>query len=507
MKVLTNTDNKKGGGEMEKFDIYKDIAERTNGDIYIGVVGPVRTGKSTFIKKFMEHNVLPIIEDKFIKERANDELPQSSSGRMIMTTEPKFVPEEAIEIKLEDNLSFRVRLIDCVGYTVPGAVGYEDEEGPRMVSTPWYDHDIPFQEAAEVGTQKVINEHSTIGLVITTDGSFTEIPRHNFVMAEERVVNELKGIGKPFIILLNSSHPGSEETVDLAQKLTEKYDVPVVPVDCINLSKNDIDNILKKVLYEFPVKEFYINLPSWLNKLPDDHWLKQSYDETIRASVANVEKIRDIDEVVDLLADNENTQEVFLENINLGEGLATISVGLLDNLFYEIIKEFSGFEVSNDEDLLSLIQDLSHAKKQYDKVAQAMIDVQEKGYGIVTPDLTDMSFDEPELIKRGNQFGVKLKASAPSIHMIRADIQAEVSPVVGTEKQSEELIKFLQADFDENPNAIWNTEFLGRSLHDLVQEGISNKLYRMPENVQRKLRDTIEKIVNEGSGGLLCIIL
>ncbi|WP_041606437.1 stage IV sporulation protein A [Halothermothrix orenii] len=492
---------------MEKFDIYKDIAERTNGDIYIGVVGPVRTGKSTFIKKFMEHNVLPIIEDKFIKERANDELPQSSSGRMIMTTEPKFVPEEAIEIKLEDNLSFRVRLIDCVGYTVPGAVGYEDEEGPRMVSTPWYDHDIPFQEAAEVGTQKVINEHSTIGLVITTDGSFTEIPRHNFVMAEERVVNELKGIGKPFIILLNSSHPGSEETVDLAQKLTEKYDVPVVPVDCINLSKNDIDNILKKVLYEFPVKEFYINLPSWLNKLPDDHWLKQSYDETIRASVANVEKIRDIDEVVDLLADNENTQEVFLENINLGEGLATISVGLLDNLFYEIIKEFSGFEVSNDEDLLSLIQDLSHAKKQYDKVAQAMIDVQEKGYGIVTPDLTDMSFDEPELIKRGNQFGVKLKASAPSIHMIRADIQAEVSPVVGTEKQSEELIKFLQADFDENPNAIWNTEFLGRSLHDLVQEGISNKLYRMPENVQRKLRDTIEKIVNEGSGGLLCIIL
>ncbi|ACL69811.1 Sporulation stage IV protein A [Halothermothrix orenii H 168] len=504
---MTNTDNKKGGGEMEKFDIYKDIAERTNGDIYIGVVGPVRTGKSTFIKKFMEHNVLPIIEDKFIKERANDELPQSSSGRMIMTTEPKFVPEEAIEIKLEDNLSFRVRLIDCVGYTVPGAVGYEDEEGPRMVSTPWYDHDIPFQEAAEVGTQKVINEHSTIGLVITTDGSFTEIPRHNFVMAEERVVNELKGIGKPFIILLNSSHPGSEETVDLAQKLTEKYDVPVVPVDCINLSKNDIDNILKKVLYEFPVKEFYINLPSWLNKLPDDHWLKQSYDETIRASVANVEKIRDIDEVVDLLADNENTQEVFLENINLGEGLATISVGLLDNLFYEIIKEFSGFEVSNDEDLLSLIQDLSHAKKQYDKVAQAMIDVQEKGYGIVTPDLTDMSFDEPELIKRGNQFGVKLKASAPSIHMIRADIQAEVSPVVGTEKQSEELIKFLQADFDENPNAIWNTEFLGRSLHDLVQEGISNKLYRMPENVQRKLRDTIEKIVNEGSGGLLCIIL
>lgn len=492
---------------MEEFNIYKDIAERTNGDIYIGVVGPVRTGKSTFIKRFMEHYVLPMIEDKHIKERANDELPQSSAGRMIMTTEPKFVPEEAIKISLDNNINFKVRMIDCVGYSVPGAEGYEDDEGPRMVSTPWYDHDIPFQEAAEVGTHKVINEHSTIGLVVTTDGSFSEIPRHNFVMAEERVINELKEIGKPFIIVLNSANPNNEETIHLGEKLSEKYDVPVIPVDCLHLKKGDIDRILRKVLYEFPVKEFYINLPVWLNQLSEEHWLRKSYDEAIRTSVRSVEKIRDIDDVIDQLADHEYTQEVFLENIDLGEGLARITIGLLDNLYYQIIEEITGFKVNDEQDLLGLIQDLSFAKKEYDRVSQALIDVQEKGYGIVTPSLADMSFDEPELIKRGNQFGVKLKAKAPSIHLIRADIQAEVSPVVGTEKQSEELIMFLQKDYEEHPEEIWDTEFLGRSLHDIMKEGISNKLYRMPESVQRKIKDTIEKIVNEGSGGLICIIL
>lgn len=498
---------KKGGKKVGEYDIYKDIAERTNGDIYIGVVGPVRTGKSTFIKKFMEHHVIPMIDDKFIKERSKDELPQSSAGRMIMTTEPKFVPEEAINITLDDNMSFKVRMIDCVGYTVPGAQGYEDEDGPRMVSTPWYDHEIPFQEAAEVGTQKVITDHSTIGLVITTDGSFNEIPRDNFVMAEERVINELREIGKPFIVALNSAHPNLEETQKLGEKLSEKYNVPVIPVDCLHLKKSDIDNILRNVLYEFPIKEFYINLPRWMHKLPEDHWLNKSYDETIRKSIEDAEKIRDIEKVVDLLAENEYTQEVFLENIKLGEGLATVSIGLLDDLFYQILEELSGFEVKDEEDLIGLIQDLAFAKKEYDKVAKALQDVEEKGYGIVTPSLEEMSFDEPELIKRGNQFGVKLKATSPSIHMIRANIYAEVSPVVGTEKQSEELIMYLQKDFDEDPGAIWNTEFLGRSVHDLVKEGISNKLFRMPESAQRKLRDTIEKIVNEGSGGLLCIIL
>ncbi|MEJ6950590.1 stage IV sporulation protein A [Natronospora cellulosivora (SeqCode)] len=492
---------------MEQFDLYKDITERTNGDIYIGVVGPVRTGKSTFVKKFMKHHVLPMINDKFILERANDELPQSSTGRMIMTTEPKFVPEEAVNISLDNSLNFNVRMIDCVGYTVPGAQGYEDNNGPRMVSTPWYTHDIPFQEAAEVGTQKVITEHSTIGLVITTDGSFTDIPRHNFVMAEERVVQELKEIGKPFIMVLNSTNPNSEETINLSEKLSEKYRVPVIPVDCLNISKANIDNILRNILYEFPIKEMYIDLPLWLNELPTDNWLRKSFDNSIKLSVEKVEKIRDIEEVVNLLADNENAQEVYLENIDLGLGVAKISIGVLESLYYDIVEEISGFKIANKFELLTLVKDLSVAKNKYDRVAKALADVEERGYGIVTPSLTDMIFDEPEIIKRGNQFGVKLKANAPSIHMVRADINAEVSPVVGTEKQSEELIVFLQKDYEDNPEGIWDTEFLGRSLHDIMKEGISNKLYRMPDATQRKIKDTIEKIVNEGSGGLICIIL
>lgn len=492
---------------MEQFDLYRDISERTNGDVYIGVVGPVRTGKSTFIKKFMEQYVLPLINDKYIKERSKDELPQSASGKTIMTTEPKFVPEEAIRVELGENINFKVRMIDCVGYTVPGAQGYEDENGPRMVSTPWYSHDIPFQEAAELGTQKVIREHSTIGLVITTDGSFSEIPRHNFVMAEERVINELREIGKPFIVILNSAKPNETKTVQLAEKLSEKYTVPVLPVDCLNLQKTDIETILQSILYEFPIREIYIDLPSWVKGLPEESKIRKSFDESVLTSVDEAEKIRDIEKIVDLLADNEFVREVYLESIDLGEGIAKISIGVLENLFYQTLEEISGFSIKNDFDLLSLIKDLSIAKKEYDRIADALADVREKGYGIVTPSLEDMVFDEPEIIKRGNQFGVKLKANAPSIHMIRADINAEVSPVVGTEKQSEELIAFLQKDFEDNPEDIWETEFLGRSLHDIMKEGISNKLYRMPESAQHKIKDTIEKIVNEGSGGLICIIL
>ncbi|MFW5985302.1 MAG: stage IV sporulation protein A, partial [Halanaerobiaceae bacterium] len=488
---------------MEEYDIYSDIALRTNGDIYIGVVGPVRSGKSTFVKQFMDQLVLPMIDDKFIKERTQDELPQSSAGKMIMTTEPKFVPEEAINISVDNNISFNVRLIDCVGYTVPGATGYEDEDSPRMVSTPWFDREIPFQEAAEVGTKKVINEHSTIGLVVTTDGSFTGIPRHNFVMAEERIIDELKQIGKPFVVTLNSKNPNSKKTKKLQEKLSEKYEVPIMIIDGLNLKKNDIHNILKQVLYEFPIKEFYIDLPQWMNNLNQDHWLKSNYHETIQKSVEKVNKIRDVDQAVEILADNEYTQEVYLESVNPGEGLAKIQIGLPDRLFYDVIEEFSGFEIVDEGELLELIKELSYAQKEYDRLAEALEQVEEQGYGIVTPSLVDMSFDEPELIQRGNQFGVKLKASAPSIHMIRADINAEVSPVVGTEKKSEEIIQFLEKDFDENPAAIWETEFLGRSLHDLIQEGISNKLYRMPKSAQVKLKDTVEKIVNDGSGGLI----
>ncbi len=492
---------------MEEFNIYRDIAERTNGDIYIGVVGPVRTGKSTFIKQFMENMVIPMIDDKFVTERAKDELPQSSGGKMIMTTEPKFVPEEAVKITLEDNISFDVRLIDCVGYTVPGAIGYEDEDGPRMVTTPWYEHEIPFQEAAELGTQKVIKDHSTIGLVVTTDGSFGDIQRHNFVMAEERVIDELKIINKPFIIILNSVHPESEETQKLSKKLSEKYQVPVETVDCLHLKRSDIYNIMKKILYEFPVKELYIDLPNWINYLEQEHWLRASYDNCIRDVIKSVEKIRDVYTMIDMLADNEYTQEVYLKEVNLGEGLARIDIDVQDKLFYDIVEEVSNYSVGDQGDILKLITDLSEAKVKYDKVARALSDVEERGYGIVTPELSDMTFAAPEIIKQGNQFGVKLKASAPSIHMIRADINARVSPVVGTEKKSEEIITFLQEDFDKNPEGIWETEFLGRSLNELVQESISNKLYRMPASAQEKLKNTVEKIVNEGSGGLICIIL
>lgn len=492
---------------MADFNIYQDIAERTNGDIYIGVVGPVRTGKSTFIKRFMEKLVLPMIDDKFIKERTKDELPQSSGGKMIMTTEPKFVPEEAIKLSFEDNALFKVRMIDCVGYTVPGAVGYEDEDGLRMVSTPWFEREIPFQEAAEIGTQKVIEEHSTIGLVVTTDGSFSDMPRHNFVMAEERVIEELKEIGKPYIIALNSNHPEAEETVELAEKLSKKYNVPVIPIDCLHLKKDDIYKILKKVLFEFPVREFYIELPGWVNSLDSDHWLRDEYDQIVRNTFTDIEKIRDIDLAIQRFDEDDNSEKTLLEKIDLGEGLAVISINLSEKLYFNIIEELSGYPVTGQKELMKLISDLSTAKHEYDKVEQALEDVRKTGYGIVKPGLIDMSFDEPELIKRGNQSGVKLKASAPSIHMIRADIHTEVSPVVGTEKQSVELITFLQEDFEKDPESIWETDFLGRSLHNIVQEGISQKLYRMPESAQIKIRDTIEKIVNEGSGGLICIIL
>ncbi|MGM0410502.1 MAG: stage IV sporulation protein A [Bacillota bacterium] len=492
---------------MTEFNIYKDIAERTNGDIYIGVVGPVRTGKSTFIKQFMDKLVMPMLEDKYIKKRTKDELPQSSGGKMIMTTEPKFVPEEAIKLTFDDNASFKVRMIDCVGYSVDGALGYKDEDGIRMVSTPWFNKEIPFQKAAEIGTKKVIAEHSTIGLVVTTDGSFSEIPRENFVDAEKRVIKELDDIGKPYIIALNSIHPENENTIKLSQKLSEKYDVPVIPIDCLHLSNDDIYKILKKVLYEFPIKEIYIDFPSWLESLEKNHWLRNEYEELIKKSINSVNTIRDVNAFLDRLVENENSKEVLLRKVDLGEGLANVEIKLIQKLYFDIIEEVSGFNITNQKELMKLISELSEAKKEYDQVEEALNEVKKTGYGIVRPTLKDMSFDEPELIKKGNQSGVKLKASAPSIHMIRADIHTEVSPVVGTEKQSVELITFLQEDFENNPDSIWETDFLGRSLHNIVQEGISQKLFRMPESAQVKIRDTIEKIVNEGSGGLICIIL
>lgn len=492
---------------MKEFDIYQDIALRTGGDIYLGVVGPVRTGKSTFIKSFMQLLVLPNIQEEYQMERTLDELPQSGDGRTITTTEPKFVPNEAIQIELDDRLTFRVRLVDCVGYHVPGALGYEEEDGPRMVNTPWFEKAIPFQEASELGTRKVIKDHSTIGLVVITDGSITEIPRENYLEAEERVIRELQELGKPFLILLNTTEPLAQETKGLACRLTQEYGVPVIPLNCAHLNRDDITLLLQEILYEFPVQEIHINLPQWMEELAGDHWLSLECNGIIDESFSQAKKLRDIESSLTNLEAYQRLQRVELLELNLGEGRAAVKVSIEEGLFFQVLEEMTGYEIRGDHQLFRLIQELSFAKKEYERMAQALFDVQEKGYGIVLPHLEDLTFEEPQLIKRGHQFGVKLKASAPSIHLIKADIATEVSPVVGTEKQCEDLIDFLQDAFEENPNAIWNSDFLGRSLHDLVRDGIRNKLNRMPENAQLKIQDTLQKIVNEGSGGLICIIL
>ncbi|MDO7786497.1 stage IV sporulation protein A [Desulforamulus aquiferis] len=492
---------------MEKLDIFRDIAERTGGDIYLGVVGGVRTGKSTFIKRFMELMVIPNIKNVYDKERAKDELPQSGAGRTIMTTEPKFVPNEAIEISVNPTIKLRVRLVDCVGYRVSGALGYEEEEGPRMVTTPWYEEPIPFQEAAEIGTRKVISEHSTIGVVVTTDGSVTDISRDSYVDAEERVVEELKDINKPFIMILNSTRPSDSETLELAGELEEKYDVPVLPVDCAELKQQDILKILEQVLFEFPVNEVNISLPMWIEELDSKHWLRQNFEDAVRDTVRHVRRLRDIESAVTSLDGYDFVHQVNLKQLDMGTGSASIDMVARAELFYRVLAEETGFEIEGDHHLFRLMKDLAVAKREYDKVSTALTEVRESGYGVVTPRLDEMNLEEPELIRQGNRFGVKLKASAPSLHVIRADITTEITPIIGTEKQCEELVQYMLAGFDENPQKIWESEIFGKTLHDLVREGIQNKLHRMPENAQVKLQETLQRIVNEGSGGLICIII
>ncbi len=491
---------------MEKFDLFRDIAERTGGDIYIGVVGPVRTGKSTFIKRFMETMVLPNITDQYDKERAKDELPQSAAGKTIMTTEPKFIPNEAVQINVSENVNVRVRVVDCVGYTVEGALGYEEEDGPRMVLTPWFENEIPFQEAAEVGTRKVIAEHSTIGLVVTTDGSVTDLPRDKYVPAEERVVNELKELQKPFLVILNTNRPTTKETRELVAKLENSYDVPVIPVDCAQLNHDDIYAILQEVLYEFPVKEVNIGLPKWVEELEIDHWLRQKFDGAVREVVQYVRRLRDIDRAIDDLSGYDFVADVILHDMDLGNGIAVIEITSRQDLFYQVLEELTGFTISGEHHLLRLMQDLSLAKREYDKMADALDQVQQTGYGIVPPQIDEMVLEEPEIIRTGNRFGVRLRATAPSLHIIKTDVQAEISPILGTEKQSEELIQYLMREFEGEPEKIWRTNLFGKSLNSLVREGIQNKLSGMPENAQIKLRDTLQKVVNEGSGGLICII-
>ncbi|HEY5561157.1 MAG TPA: stage IV sporulation protein A [Clostridiaceae bacterium] len=492
---------------MEEYDIYNDIAERTQGDIYVGVVGPVRTGKSTFIKRFMDLMVIPNIENAYKKQRAKDELPQSGSGKSIHTMEPKFVPNEAVEIKLGEGTKFKVRMVDCVGYIVKGAIGYNEGDTPKMVTTPWYDHEIPFEEAAELGTKKVINEHSTIGLLVTTDGSITDISREEYIEAEERVVNELKSINKPFIMVLNSTNIYDPKTVALRKELEDKYDVPVQAMDVINMKEADISNVFSRVLKEFPIKEININMPTWIEKLDGKHWLKINFINIVKDLCVNIFKVRDIKKALDFQGDVDFLGYSDLKELNMGEGTAQIDLGPKPELFYRVLSEVCGYEIDGENTLLNTMENLSIAKKDYDKVSNALREVRETGYGLVAPELSEMILEEPEIIKQGNRYGVKLKASAPSLHFIKADIETEVSPIMGTEKQSEELVKSLLEQFESDPSKIWQSDMFGKSLEVLVKEGLQNKLYRMPEDVQVKLQRTLQKIINEGNGGLICIIL
>jgi len=487
--------------------IYQDIAKRSSGDIYIGVVGPVRAGKSTFIKRFMETQVIPNIDNVYRRERAKDELPQSGSGRMVMTAEPKFVPEEAVDIALGDGATCSVRLIDCVGYMVPGATGDTDGESPRMVSTPWSEHELSMAQAAELGTSRVIREHSTIGVVVTTDGSITDIPREAYLEAEGRVIRELQEIGKPFLVLLNAADPASERVQAMAEDIAQTYGVTCLPVNCLTLDDAAVEEILKAILYEFPLTELDIRIPAWVEALDAAHPIKCGLYRTIRESAEHLRHIREVGSAVKAMGEFEDISEAKVTSIQLGSGTAEAELQLPRALFYQTLSEQSGFPVSDDGDLLELLTQLSSVKSEYDKVAQALRDARETGYGIVVPSVDELDLEEPEIMKQGGRYGVRLKASAPSIHMIRADIETTVSPIVGNEKQSEEMVNYLLQEFEGDTAKIWQSNIFGRSFHEIVNEDLQSKLKRMPEDARKKLRETLERIINEGGGGLICIIL
>lgn len=492
---------------MTNTNIYKDIAARTGGDIYIGIVGPVRTGKSTFIKQFMDKLVLPNIPEDYQKERANDEMPQSSSGRTIMTTEPKFIPEKGARINVDSNASLNVRLIDCVGYIVPSALGYIEGDQPRMVMTPWYEEPIPFNMAAEIGTRKVINEHSTIGLVITTDGSISDIPRDEYEEAEQRVIEELKGINKPFIVLLNCMYPESAEAAETSLRLSEKYGVPVQPVNCLELDESDIKHILSRILFEFPIREIQISFPRWINSLPLSHWLRSDLTNTIKESAESVKHIRDIVNFETAFKDSENVDNAVVEDIDLGFGSANVMINIKQMLFYKVLAETTGLVINDEQELMDSICELATMKREYVKVKGALEEVEATGYGIIMPEIADLTLEEPEIMRQGGRYGVRLKASAPSIHLMKANITTEVSPIVGSEKQSEDLIMYLLSEFEENPVKIWDSNIFGKSLHELVNEGLHTKLSRMPIDARMRVQETIERVINEGCNGLVCILL
>lgn len=491
---------------MASKSIYEDIALRTGGDIYLGIVGPVRTGKSTFIKQFMDKLVMPNISEEYEKERAKDELPQASSGRTIMTTEPKFIPEKAVNISIDNCANMNVRLIDCVGYIVPSSLGYIENDQPRMVNTPWYSEPIPFNMAAEIGTQKVINEHSTIGLVITTDGSISDIPRDEYEEAEDRVINELMQINKPFIVLLNCLEPNSDTAIDTAEAISKKHNVPVIPINCLDLTQNDIKQILSQVLYEFPVREISINFPKWINSLPVNHWLRGDLIKSLK-SAEGIHHIRDINLFGLCLEKSENTMGCKVNNIDLGHGSAEITINVNPELFYKVLAENTGLVINDELELMNSITELSAIKKEYMRVKDALDEVEATGYGIVMPSIEELSLEEPEIVKQGGRYGVRLRASAPSIHLMKANITTEVSPIVGSEKQSEDLIMYLLNEFEEDPVKIWDSNIFGKSLHELVNEGLHTKLARMPVDARMRVQETIERVINDGCNGLVCIIL
>ncbi len=492
---------------MTNLSIYNDISTRTGGDIYIGVVGPVRTGKSTFIKRFMDTVVLPNMNDEQMRQRAVDELPQSSAGRTIMTTEPKFIPENAVKIALPDNAEFNVRLIDCVGYIVPSALGYIEGDTPRMVRTPWFQEEIPFDRAAEVGTEKVITEHSTIGLVITTDGSISDLSREEYEEAEARVIKELQALHKPFVVLLNCMYPNGDEAKRLSAQLSAKYGVPVMAVNCLELTENEITEIITQILFEFPIKEVSLDIPSWLVTLPDDHPIKAEVYKSVLQSLENVDYVRDLSILCDNISTCQHIKNAQITTMNLGVGSSWVKLDLTDGLFYKILEEATGLELNGEQGLLQTLCELSVMKKEYLRIKAALDEVQNTGYGIVMPTIDELSLEEPQIVKQGGRYGVRLSASAPSIHMMRANIQTEIAPIVGSESQSEELVRYLLDGFKDDPHKIWESNIFGTSLNELVNEGLRNKLYHIPSDARMKFQETLERVINEGCNGLLCIIL
>lgn len=492
---------------MQAYDLYRDISERTQGDVYIGIVGPVRTGKSTFITRFMEKLVIPGIENAHIRARAQDELPQSGSGRTIMTTQPAFVPNEAVEITLPQENRIRLRLIDSVGYWVDGALGTQEGESLRMVRTPWADEEIPFERAAEIGTQKVIGEHSTIGLVITTDGSVTDLPRSSYIPAEVRVIEELKALSKPFAVILNTENPSSPKAQSMRKTLENDYGVPVIALNVDLIEEEDIRTVLERVLGEFPLVSVRIQTPEWIGALDSDHWLVRSLLDTLTEATPKQLKIGELQKMTAMLKANPYISDMLERSVDHGSGTAVIQLNVEEGLFNQILAEECGTEIRSDAHLLSLLTELVAAKKEYDRVAQALKSVRETGYGFVPPVLEEMTLQDPEIMKQGGRFGVCLRASAPSLHMIRVDINTEVSPVVGTEQQSEEMIRYLMEGFEQDPQKLWGSNLFGKPLSDLVREGLSNKLMRMPPDTQIKMQQTLEKIINEGNGGMVCILL